>query len=216
MLKKRGGFPEKRCVIVAGAGIGDYDHIRAYLHPTDFMVYCDSGLAHMERLRAPAHLIVGDFDSHERPDLPVDTIVVPEEKDDTDTVYAVNEAIARGYDDFLLIGTTGGRLDHTLGNISILLRLDTLQKRAAIVDDISEIEIVSSRPVTVPGSFAYFSLLGIDGQAKGISVENAKYPLSDATIDSEYPYGISNEVLPGKEALIRVGEGRLLLVKIRA
>jgi len=40
--------------------------------------------------------------------------------------------------------------------------------------------------------------------------------LSDATIDSEYPYGISNEVLPGKEALIRVGEGRLLLVKIRA
>lgn len=48
-------------------------------------------------------LIVGDFDSHENPHLDVETIVLPCEKDDTDTVFAVKEAMKRGYTDFLLI-----------------------------------------------------------------------------------------------------------------
>lgn len=39
----------------------------------------------------------------------------------TDTVYAMKEAIKRGFDTFLLIGVVGGRLDHTLGNVSMLL-----------------------------------------------------------------------------------------------
>jgi thiamine pyrophosphokinase len=206
----------KRCVIVAGADIRDYDLIRSYLQPADYFVYCDSGLAHMEALQAPADLIVGDFDSHPVPDLPAETIVLPEEKDDTDTVYAVNEALARGFEEFLLVGATGGRLDHTLGNLSILLKLDTLGKRALIVDELSEIEVVSDAPASVPDSFAYFSLLSVDGCARGVTVSDAKYPLVNADIDCEYPYGISNEVAPGEIAVVRVREGRLLLIRIRA
>ena len=53
-----------------------------------------------------------------------ETIVLPCEKDDTDTVFAVKEALKRGFQDFLLIGVIGGRLDHTLGNVSLLLMLD--------------------------------------------------------------------------------------------
>lgn len=206
----------KRCVIVAGADIRDYDLIRSYLQPADYFVYCDSGLAHMEALQAPADLIVGDFDSHPVPDLPAETIVLPEEKDDTDTVYAVNEALARGFEEFLLVGATGGRLDHTLGNLSILLKLDTLGKRALIVDELSEIEVVSGAPASVPDSFAYFSLLSVNGCARGVTVSDAKYPLVNADIDCEYPYGISNEVAPGEIAVVRVREGRLLLIRIRA
>lgn len=74
-------------------------------------------------------LIVGDFDSHCNPHLDVETIVLPCEKDDTDTVFAVKTMVQRGYDDFLLIGVIGARLDHTLGNVSILLYLDSLGKR---------------------------------------------------------------------------------------
>ena len=198
-----------------GADIRDYDLIRSYFQPADYFVYCDSGLAHMEALQAPADLIVGDFDSHPVPDLPAETIVLPEEKDDTDTVYAVNEALARGFEEFLLVGATGGRLDHTLGNLSILLKLDTLGKRALIVDELSEIEVVSDAPASVPDSFAYFSLLSVDGCARGVTVSDAKYPLVNADIDCEYPYGISNEVEPGEIASVRVREGRLLLIRIR-
>ena len=133
----------KRCVIVGGADINNYEYIKSYLHNDDFIVFCDSGLKHLEALQVKPGLIVGDFDSHDNPHLDVETIVLPCEKDDTDTVYAVKEAIKRGFEDFLLIGVVGARLDHTLGNVSILLYLDSLGKKGKIIDDYSEMEIIS-------------------------------------------------------------------------
>ncbi len=203
----------KRCVIVGGADINNYHYIQGCLHVDDYMIFCDSGLKHMTALGVTPSLIVGDFDSHENPCLDVETIVLPCEKDDTDTVFAVKEALKRGFDDFLLIGVVGARLDHTLGNISILLMLDSLRKSARIIDNYSEIEIVSSKPAYIDDSFAYFSLLNISGTAKGITVTGAKYPLDNAEITCEYQYGISNEVIPNKTAKVLVNEGRLLLLK---
>jgi len=203
----------KRCVIVGGADINNYQYIKSRLQGDDYIIFCDSGLKHMMPLGITPSLIVGDFDSHADPHLDVETIVLPCEKDDTDTVFAVKEALSRGFDDFLLIGVVGARLDHTLGNVSILLMLDSLEKSAKIVDNYSEMEIVSNKPAYIDGSFAYFSLLNISGTANGITITDAKYPLTDAVITCEYQYGISNEVLPDKTAAVTVKEGRLLLIK---
>ena len=122
----------KRCVIVGGADINNYVFIRDKLCADDYVVFCDSGLKHLEQLQVKPNLIVGDFDSHENPHLDVETIVLPCEKDDTDTVFAVKETISRGFDNFLLIGVVGARIDHTLGNVSILLYLDSLGKKGCI------------------------------------------------------------------------------------
>lgn len=205
----------KRCVIVGGADINNYGFIREKLCADDYVVFCDSGLKHLEYLHAKPSLIVGDFDSHDNPLLDTETIVLPREKDDTDTVYAVKEAIKRGFDDFLLIGVAGARLDHTLGNVSVLLYLDSLGKKGCIIDDYSEMEIVSERPVSICDKYSFFSLLNITGCAKGITINGAKYPLADAEISCEYQYGISNEVLPGEKAVVSVKCGKLLLIKVR-
>lgn len=205
----------RRCVIVGGAAIDNYEFIKSCLRDDDFFVFCDSGLKHMDALGVQADLIVGDFDSHENPLLFVETIVLPCEKDDTDTVYAVKEAVKRGFSEFLLVGTVGGRLDHTLGNVSILLYLDSLGKKAQMIDDYSEMEIVSKEPVFIEDRYAYFSLLNITGLAEGVTIRNAKYPLENAAIACEYQYGISNEPLPEKTAQVSVANGRLLLIKVR-
>lgn len=203
----------RRCVIVGGADINNYDYIRKQLCEDDFIVYCDSGLKHLEALRISPSLIVGDFDSHENPHLDVETIVLPCEKDDTDTVFAVKEAIKRGFADFLLIGVIGARFDHSLGNVSILLYLDSLGIKGKIIDDYSEMELVSSEPAFIDDSYSFFSLLNVSGTARGITIENAKYPLNNAEITCEYQYGISNEVLSGQTAKVTVSSGKLLLVK---
>ena len=204
-----------RCVIVGGADINNYDFIRERLCFDDFVIFCDSGLKHMENLQVQPSLIVGDFDSHENPHLDVETIVLPCEKDDTDTVYAVKEAIKRGYDNFLLIGVVGARLDHTLVNVSILLYLDSLGKKGCIIDDYSEMEIVTDKPVPITEKYAFFSLLNVTGCARGITITGAKYLLDNAEITCEYQYGVSNEVLPGQTAYVSVREGCLLLIKDR-
>lgn len=204
----------KRCVILGGADIQQYDWMQSLLRAGDFFICCDSGLKHCEGLNIQPDLIVGDFDSHENPHLPVETIVLPCEKDDTDTVYAVKEALRRGFEEFLLLGVIGGRLDHTLGNVSILLMLDSQGKRACIADDHSEMEIVSRQPVCIEDRYAFFSLLNVSGLAEGITIRNAKYPLENASITCEYQYGVSNEVLPGRTAEISLTKGRLLLIKV--
>ena len=205
----------ERCVIVGGADINNYAFIRKKLCADDYVIFCDSGLKHLENLQVQPSLIVGDFDSHENPHLDVETIVLPCEKDDTDTVFAVKEAIKRDFDAFLLIGVIGARLDHTLGNVSILLYLDSLGKKGCIIDDYSEMVIVSNKPVSISDQYSFFSLLNLTGCAKGITITGAKYPLVDDEISCEYQYGVSNEVLPGHTAVVSVKEGKLLLIMDR-
>ena len=203
----------RRCVVVGGADINNYEYIKTRITENDYVVFCDSGLKHMKALGVTPSLIVGDFDSYNNPNLDVETIVLPCEKDDTDTVFAVKEAINRGYEEFLLIGVIGARLDHTLGNVSILLYLESLSKKGVIIDDYSEMEIVSKEPAFIDDSYAFFSLLNITGTAKGVTIRNAKYPLDNAEITCEYQYAVSNEVLSGKTADVSVQNGKLLLIK---
>lgn len=214
-MRRGAALPQKsRCVIIGGAAIGDYAAARSFLRGDDAVILCDSGLRHMEKLCVKPDLIVGDFDSHPNPLLDVETIVLPCEKDDTDTFYAVKEAVRRGYETFLLLGVIGGRLDHTLANLSILRYLDSLGKAATAVDDYSEIEVVSSA-ATVDDSYAYFSLLSLDSAARGVTITGAKYPLDHGVITGDYQYGVSNEPLKGQTAVITVEHGRLLLIKDR-
>ena len=75
-------------------------------------------------------------------------------------------------------------------------------------------EVVSSKLCFIHDNVQYFSVLNIDGKAKGITIKNAQYPLENAEITWDYQYGISNQVLPGKTAEVITQEGCLLLVKV--
>ena len=204
----------RRCVIVGGAPIGRPEEIRAYLRGDDFILCCDCGLRHLEALGRAPDLIVGDFDSHEDPHAAVETIVLPHEKDDTDSFFAAKEALRRGFRDFLLLGVVGARLDHTLGNLGLALMLHAAGANALLVDDFSEMEIVSTEAEIAP-RFPYFSLINLDGSAGEITVSGAKFPLAGAALPCESSLGVSNEPLPGQTARVRVGRGRLLLIRVR-
>lgn len=206
---------KKRCVVIGNASINNYDYLLKEIKEDDFLIYCDGGLKHLEKLKILPNLIIGDFDSFKNPNLDIETIVLPREKDDTDTMAAVKEGIERGYKDFLLLGVIGERLDHSLANVSILLYLDSLNLKGKIIDDYSEMLLVSKKEELVSDKFSYFSLINILSNAKGVNVIDAKYPLIDATLPTTYQYSVSNEVLPNKVSKISLKEGTLLLIKTR-
>ena len=118
----------------------------------------------------------------------------------------------RGFEDFLLVGMTGRRMDHTLCNIYLLDYIERNGGKALLVDDWSEMEIVGKDEVLVPDTYAYFSLIAWKGKCQGVYIDNALYPLCDAQIESHYQYGISNEPLEGGSK-IRVEKGSALLIK---
>ncbi|MCR4649689.1 MAG: thiamine diphosphokinase [Lachnospiraceae bacterium] len=205
----------KKCVIVGSAIINNYEKIKEYLTDDFFYVYCDGGLKHLEKLNRKPDLIVGDFDSHENPHMDVETIVLPCEKDDTDTCHALKVCIEKGFDDFLLIGCIGERLDHTLGNVSLLLMIKSLGLKGKIIDDYSEMEAVSEEGLYIDSKFSFFSLLTLSDKCEGINIRDAKYPLENAAIESVYQYGVSNEVKAGCEkAFVSCKSGNLLLIRV--
>lgn len=205
-----------RCVVIGNGPINDDTFIRQSIHEDDFILACDGGLHHARRWGITPHWVVGDFDSSPVPDssMTAEVTVLPSAKDDTDTEHAVREAIRRGFRDFLLVGMLGRRWDHSLGNI-YLLRYLHMQgcHQARILDGQTMMEMVGRDPVSIPDTVRYFSLLAIDGDAFGVTIRDAKYPLEDARISCDRQYGISNEVCPGKTATVRVEKGCLLLIR---
>ena len=202
----------RRAVVIAGGEIISYERVRSFLKPEDYYIFCDSGLFHKEGLNVEPDLIIGDFDSHEKVDTGSEIITLPEMKDDTDSLSGVKLALKRGFKDFLLLGMTGRRMDHTLCNLYLLSYIKSHHGRALIVDDWSEMEVVEKEEVFISDSYAYFSLIAWKGKCEGVNIENALYPLSSAVIEPEYQYGISNEPLKGGSR-VWMEKGSLLLIK---
>ena len=210
----------KRCLIISAGEIRDYERAKSFLQPDDFFIFCDGGLTHAEGLCVEPDVIVGDFDSCTSEDLArwkdsCEMVRLPREKDDTDTLFAVKLAVERGYSDFLLLGAMGGRFDHALGNLSILLYLDGLGKKALLVDDYSVMKIAGKEPFYIEDTCSYFSVLTVAGDVSGVNIKNAKYPLENAKLSADFQLGISNEVLPGTRAEVSVEQGQVLVVVVR-
>ena len=210
----------KRCVIISAGEIHNYIRAKTFLQNDDFYIFCDGGLTHSEGLGINPDVIVGDFDSCDADALSkwndrCEIIRLPREKDDTDTLFAVKLALERGFSDFLLLGAMGGRFDHALGNVSILLYLQGLGKKASLADDFSVMQIAGREPVYIKDNCSYFSVLTVAGNVSGVNIKNAKYPLENASLSSDFQLGISNEVLPGKVAEVSVTNGRVLLVIVK-
>ena len=210
----------KRCVVVAAGMILDYKRAKSFFKPEDFFIFCDGGLTHAKALEVKPSVIVGDFDSCDSDTLAqwkdsCEIVRLPREKDDTDTLFAVKLALERGYDNFLLLGAMGGRFDHAIGNVSILLYLNELGKKALLVDDYSVMQIAGKQTLYIDENCSYFSVLTVAGSVSGVNIKNAKYPLENASLSSDFQLGISNEVLPGKIAEVSVENGRVLVVVVK-
>lgn len=210
---------ERRCVIISAGEIRDYVRAREFLRDDDFLVFCDGALGHAASLGVAPDLIVGDFDSCAPEDFMryrdgAEVVRLPCEKDDSDTFAAVKIALSRGFDDFLLLGATGARFDHTFANISVLFYLDGLGKSAVIADDYSLMRVAGAKPVVIAGPCSYFSVIAAAGDVRGVRISGAKYPLDDACLKSDFQLGLSNEVLPGCAAQVSVGQGRVLVVEV--
>ena len=105
--------------VIFGAGpVADYEAVRALLPKAPFyLIAADGGLRHARALGLVPDAFIGDMDSLREEDLPEGAILYPSQKDDTDMMLAVKQAMALGVRKVLLLGGLGGRLDHTYANI---------------------------------------------------------------------------------------------------
>ena len=90
----------------------------------DLLIAADGGAKYLIDIGLTPQVIIGDMDSVD-PDIRknnggIEHIRYPEAKDKSDTELATEYALGRGCKQVILLAATGGRLDHTLGNIALL------------------------------------------------------------------------------------------------
>lgn len=213
-----------KVIIITGGQIDDTfacDWIKA--HSYDYMIAADSGMNFLHRNNIVPNVIAGDFDSVNEESLRafsqmdnVEMLRLNPMKDDTDTEFVIREAIRRGAKEITLLGATGTRLDHVLGNLHLLGIGIKEQVSMELVDKHNRIRMIE-KEYTIHKSeqFGDFvSLLPICGDVKGVTLRGMKYPLTDAVIPSFSSLGISNEIVEEK-ATMEIKDGVLLLIESR-
>lgn len=85
------------------------------------IVACDGAIAHLTAHEYQADIVaIGDGDSI--PDALRDCLIQVDEQEDNDLTKATRYCLKRGWRRIAYLGTTGKREDHTLGNISLIVR----------------------------------------------------------------------------------------------
>lgn len=201
-----------RCVIIAGAPDPDIAFIKETITAQDYVVCADRGYAAaLEAGVAPDYLI-GDFDSY-RGALPADceTVRLNPEKDFSDTFHGVEAALARGFRSFVLLAATGGRLDHTYANFSVLAYLQENGAEGMILSRNEKIRMLTEGAYSFQGlAGKTFSVFPFGCPSVTLSYRGVKYPLSHGTLSCSKAMGLSN-IFTEDEAAVTVHSGTALL-----
>lgn len=206
----------RRCVICGAGPVNDAGVLRSLLRPQDFIIAADKGLELIERLKLNPDLIVADFDSlnkNSAMSYQVPIVELPVRKDDTDTMAAARLGLERGYKDFLLLGASGGRLDHTLGNFALMLFLLRHGAQAMLADEKNIVKMMlPGRVVIEPVENSNLSLLAYAGDVCGLNIFNAEYELENAVLTPDFPLGVSNCFKNSDNVEITFDNGVLIII----
>ncbi len=186
------------------------------LVPEDLILCADGGLRHALRWGVRPDALIGDGDSG-GVDAPqgVAVVALPERKDITDTHACVDYGLARGCEEFLLLGCIGGaRADHFLANLGLLEYCRAKGARARMMDARQEIFLHEGGVlrVTDAGAYAYVSVFPLEGKITGVTLWGLAYPLQNAVLRRDFPMGVSNAPVPGETVVIEIGGGRALII----
>ncbi len=210
---------DRRCVVLCAGPVEDAASLRPLLRPDDYILAADAGVRLAQRLGVQPAAVIADFDSADleaAAAMPAAETVVrlPVHKDMTDTAAAVGYGRQQGYRDFLLLGGTGGRLDHEYANLLLLVQLAQQGCRAMLADDRNRIQAVCRSPVTpelMPGWS--LSLFAFGGAVEDLSITGAEYTLDNYRLLPADPLCVSNTALEG--CTVRFTSGTLLLYRSR-
>lgn len=176
----------------------------------------DSGALILAEHHKKMVFAIGDFDSVEESDLSLiqkyakEVIRLNPIKDDSDSEAALNEALKRGYDDILLIGAEGGRLDHTYYNLRLVYKHPDCLKLWS-PDNLVYALKEGTYKIKKEG-YKYISFFAEDTSI--ITLQGFEYPLADRMITKDDLYTLSNSILQ-EEGIVTIKKGKVLVIQSR-
>lgn len=203
----------KKCIIISAGVIDNYDYIKKFIAPDDDVYCADAGFIHAKHLGVTPKFVIGDFDSSDINECHFETKKLPVQKDETDTFVCLEECINIGYDDIILLGGTGGRLDHTYSNLLLLKYAKNRGANLKIIDEKNIVFLANETTFDVfCGKNQKMSLFAFDEDVEGLTIKNAKYPLTDEFLPFESSLCISNEPISDLPITVSFKNGTLMVI----
>jgi thiamine pyrophosphokinase len=175
---------DKRVVILADGSFPQHSEPLRYLHDADFIVCCDGAAAALVSSGHEPGVIIGDLDSitdhlaarfHDR-------LVRDADQETNDLTKAVRWSHSHGATELVIVGATGKREDHTIGNISLLADYGLILPVKMVTD--TGMLFPAYRDITVPTFPGQrVSIFSLDSNAE-VTATGLEYPINRVILGS--------------------------------
>lgn len=207
---------QEPALIIANGASCSRELMGQLLEWSPLVIVLDSAIERVMELGIKADVLLGDFDrgfnaeKYREVQYPIEIVYAPDQ-DKTDLEKAFDYLIQRRIPAVNVIWATGRRADHTITNITNIVRYRDRLK-IVLLDDHSKIFLLPKRfdkwyPAGTP-----ISLIPI-GRVEGISTQNLKYPLRAEELVIGYRTGSSNEAQNDGMVTIEHNTGDLLMME---
>lgn len=200
-----------RAVIIGNGTV--FEEAKQLLRDGDYIICADGGYDHAQQLGILPDIVLGDMDSVQCAAGNIPNVVYPARKDFTDGELAVHHGLEQGAEEFLLLGFTGTRLDHTLTNIFLLKQIADAGKRGVLIDGHNEVYFARTENCIRGQRGDLVSIVPL-ADMQGVCTEGLEYPLSDETLYFGQSRGVSNVML-AETCRITMRDGAGLIIKSR-
>lgn len=214
----------KNAVIISGGTLDErftLDMLNKIDSPC--VIGVDRGVEFLHRHEILPSYIVGDFDSLQeetvlyyknRGDVPIRAYNPV--KDASDTEIAVRLGITLGCERMIILGATGGRIDHMWANVQSLMIPFKAGVEAVILDPQNRIRLIGEEThlLREQAYGPYFSVFPLGEIIRNFSIRGAKYPLRNHTLMPCDSLCVSNE-FEADEVVIDFSGGAVILMETR-
>jgi thiamine pyrophosphokinase len=208
--------------IVGGGPLEFFPDLKSYHEDDCIWVGVDRGVSILLANGIVPKIGFGDFDSvseSEWKKIEENGVGIKKflpEKDETDMELAINWGLSKSAKEIRIFGGTGGRLDHFLANVQLLLKpiLAGLETKVTIFDKTNILFAVKEGTHTLHSiaEKKYISFIPITPIVKNLTLHGFKYPLTNCPIPLGSTLCISNE-LKMDSGTFSFTEGILLVIR---
>lgn len=206
-----------KAVIISGGKAPSDSLLKSEIEHSDVVICADSGADCLYLNKIIPNYLIGDFDSINAEvfeyfkNSSCEIIKYPSKKDFTDTFLAVEKAIQLKTSGIVLLGCTGSRIDHFMGNINILSYCLNKNIGAVLKDDNNNVFLKKQPFILKNKGYKYFSLLAFNDTVSGLTLNDVKYPLNNYNLSIGDSLTISNEFI-SESANIKFNKGTLIVI----
>lgn len=207
---------QEPALIIANGASCNEELLGQLLEWSPLVVVLDSAIERVIDLNIKIDVVLGDFDRDFNPyellksQYPIEIVHTPDQNK-TDLEKAFDYLIERKIPAVNVVWATGKRADHTITNLTTIVRYRDLLK-IVILDNHSKVFVLPKKFEKWYPADTIISLIPI-GHVSGIHSENLFYPLKDDSLTIGYRTGSSNHVAQDGIVKIEHKEGDLLLME---